>query len=291
MSNAVFASVRRWLCLIAAVVVTAVAGTLGTPASATTISRQLSWTATFPHFSVTVGDVVNDPAQGRLVYTVVCVRSLPAGSTGGGTRISWDPWTMTTTSGTVHPGVYDASHLPAQMFPRSATYRVGDCAGGWLPYATASGATTTITYANSLGDRAVWTVPPRTADTALGVSRTFPHFTARVLRTTVSSDGSWAGAYVQTCVRSLPAGTTGGVALSQLPWTMTSNRGLFTTMIMQEGAPIFGGRNYPWTTTLTPGHCAEGWVAFALIGHGDGLRVDQVSYRNFLGDHASWAAR
>ena len=110
---------RRMLTLLAALgLVIGLTGLAPTSAQAAPLSRQLGWTATFPHFNVTVGNVVYSPAHGTLVYTLVCVRSLPPGSTGGRTRISWDPWRLTTTSGTVAPRVYDASHPPEGMFPR-----------------------------------------------------------------------------------------------------------------------------------------------------------------------------
>lgn len=281
---------RRILTLLAALgLVIGCAAVAPTSAQAAPLSRQLGWTATFPHFNVTVGNVVYSPAHGTLAYTVVCVRSLPPGSTGGRTRISWDPWRLTTTSGTVAPRVYDASHPPEGMFRAAGYYRPGDCAGGWIPYADASGAVTKISYSNSLGNQATWFAPPRTPNTNLGVTRTFSHFSVTVLQTTVDAGRYWAGARVKVCVRSA-SGFPGGVPITQTPWTLSANRGIFTTLIMQEGFPDFGPE-FPWSTRLDVGECASGWIAFPISGFGSGIALNQVSYHNSLGHAASWRAR
>ena len=260
-----------------------------TEAAALSTSRPVGRTATFDHFTVTVGNVVKDPAHGRLVYTAVLVRSLPPGSSGGKTRISWDPWRVTAANGAVSPAVFDASHPPENMFPSSGSYGVDDGASGWLPYATSDGPVSKIRYANSLGDQATWLTPPRTADTDLGVTRTFTNFKVTVHQTTMDASGFWAGARIKVCVRSA-AGFPNGVPISQTPWTISTNRGVFTTMIIQEGAPDFGPE-FPWSTKLDVGECASGWVAFPLIGYGSGLVINQVNYHNSLGDAASWRAR
>ena len=75
--------------------------------------------ATFTHFRVTVGNIVRTPSQGLLVHASVCVRSLPPGSTGGKTRISWQPWTLVTNTGTFRPHLYDGSHPPRPLFAES----------------------------------------------------------------------------------------------------------------------------------------------------------------------------
>ena len=152
-----------------------VASLQAAPAEAAPVSRHLGWPATsFTHFTVDAGPVVYSPAHGTIVYSTVCVRSLPPGSTGGKTRISWDPWRVSTAKGTVAPAVFDASHPPQPMFPKSASYRVGECASGWVPYATAKGAVTKVSYANSLGNQVSWSMPPQSPNTNLGVQRSFP---------------------------------------------------------------------------------------------------------------------
>ena len=40
-------------------------------------------------------------------------------------------------------------------FPPDATYRVGQCASGWIPFFT-RGTLTTIKYSNGVGDVAIW---------------------------------------------------------------------------------------------------------------------------------------
>lgn len=41
------------------------------------------------------------------------------------------------------------------MFPSDATYRVGQCASGWIPFII-RGKLDTVRYANGIGDKAVW---------------------------------------------------------------------------------------------------------------------------------------
>lgn len=140
MSSLISRSVRGALALVTGLFVLVGLAFVAAPAQAATVNRHIGWSKySFQHFSVRVGDVIYSPAHGTLVYTVVCVRSLPPGSVGGKTRISWDPWRITTTHGSYAPKVYDASHPPEGMFKKSGYYRRGDCAGGWIPYATAVG--------------------------------------------------------------------------------------------------------------------------------------------------------
>lgn len=280
---------RRLVAVLAGTAIVLGTALVSLPAQAAPVARHVGWSSyAFTHFSVRVGDVIYSPAHGTLVYTVVCVRSLPAGSTGGRTRISWSPWRVTTAHGSYAPAVYDASHPPSQMFPAAGYYRPGECAAGWVPYATAAGAVTKIKYNNSLGNAAVWSMPPATYDTLLGATRTFPRFKVRVLATAKDSEGWWAGARVRVCVTS-STGYPTGVPVNQTPWTLSTNRGVFTTMIMQEGAPNFGP-DFPWSTRLKKGQCATGWVAFALVGYGEGLQLKRVNYRNSFGNAASWKA-
>ncbi len=264
-------------------------GLLALPAQAAPVSRHIGWSShSFTHFSVRVGDVIYSPAHGTLVYTLICVRSLPAGSVGGKTRISWDPWRVTTTKGSYAPKVYDASHPPDQMLASSGYYRPGECAGGWIPYATAQGAVTKISYSNSLGNQATWSMPPQSPTTNLGVTRTFARFTVRVHQTALEPDGAWAGARITVCVTSA-TGYPAGIPIDQTSWTLSTNRGVFTTMVMQEGLPSFGP-DFPWRTKLHAGQCATGWIAFALVGYGEDLQLKQVNYRNGFANAASWRA-
>lgn len=123
--------------------------------------RALGSTATFGSFTVRVTTARQDDAGFR-AYATVCVRSLPKGSTGGRTRISWDPWLATagTHFGYV-PWVYDASHTVTPLFPQSRRYKKGQCARGWLPFedVDTSVPIDRLRYRNSLGNQAFWTVP------------------------------------------------------------------------------------------------------------------------------------
>lgn len=147
---------------------------------------------------------------------------------------------------------------------------------------------TKIKYSNSLGNKANWSMPPASYNTSLGATRTFARFKIRVHQTAVDADGYWAGARVTLCVRS-SSGYPSGVPINQTPWTLSTNRGVFTTMIMQEGAPTFGP-DFPWSTRLHAGQCRTGWIAFALIGYGEDLHLKQVNYRDTFGNAASWRA-
>ena len=83
----------------------------------------------------------------------VCVKSLPPDPQGNRTRISWDPWSIRAGSPTIEPDL-NATQLMDE-FPADATYRVGQCAFGWIPFAT-NRTVSRILYANGVGDRAVW---------------------------------------------------------------------------------------------------------------------------------------
>jgi hypothetical protein len=108
--------------------------------------------ASFEHFKVSVTQVSRNSSQLRL-QAKVCVKSLPPDPQGNRTRISWDPWSIRAGSRTIEPDV-NAAPLEKE-FPADATYRVGECASGWIPFAT-NRTVTRIVYANGVGDRAVW---------------------------------------------------------------------------------------------------------------------------------------
>lgn len=107
--------------------------------------------ATFQHFEVTVRKVRrSDDIQ---VLAEVCVLSLPPDPQGNRTRISWDPWSVWTGSKSV-----DAARSAARLeggFPAERTFRVGECASGWIPFPTKV-RPVRINYKNGLGDIAVW---------------------------------------------------------------------------------------------------------------------------------------
>jgi hypothetical protein len=116
------------------------------PASAAQGSR-----ATFKHFKVTIRRVRREADV--QVEAEVCVRSLPPDPQGNRTRISWDPWSIRTGSKNV-----DAARSAAPLkggFPAEETYRVGECASGWIPFPTKAWPTRII-YKNGVGDIAVW---------------------------------------------------------------------------------------------------------------------------------------
>jgi len=147
---------------------------LNTPTAETTASappprarrappEKVGSSAAFKHFKVTVRQVEQAP-PGVRILAEVCVRRLPPDPQGNRTRISWDPWSISTGSKSVDAGRSSAP-LPG-AFPADRTYRVGQCAAGWIPF-PAKTRPLKITYANGVGDRAVWdardlAAPPRT---------------------------------------------------------------------------------------------------------------------------------
>lgn len=126
-----------------------------------TTHLQLGQSVTFPQFTVTVVSADLASAQGLLVHARVCVRRLPPDPQGDATRISWDPWAVTTGAATYSPRLADPKRAPTDLFPPDRTWQVGRCAAGVIPFADVSAARpgSTIRYANSLGNVAVWDLP------------------------------------------------------------------------------------------------------------------------------------
>jgi tetratricopeptide (TPR) repeat protein len=108
--------------------------------------------ATFKYFKVTVSRIAQEGSTVS-VQAKVCVRKLPPDPQGDRTRISWDPWSIRTNSGTLHPKPSGSSR--SGLYPRDETYRVGECASGWIPFRTNS-AGLKVRYANGVGNVAIW---------------------------------------------------------------------------------------------------------------------------------------
>jgi hypothetical protein len=124
--------------------------------------------ANFEHFRVSVTQVRRTHSQVRL-QAKVCVKSLPPDPQGNRTRISWDPWSVRAGSRMIEPDL-DAPQLKGE-FPADATYRVGQCASGWIPFAT-NRTVSRILYANGVGDRAVWEAADLAAQPTIGTRGT-----------------------------------------------------------------------------------------------------------------------
>jgi hypothetical protein len=108
--------------------------------------------ATFKHFTVTVSRIARNGSTVS-VLAKVCVRKLPPDPQGNRTRISWDPWSIRTSSGALHTKLSDSSRYP--LYPSDKRYRVGECASGWIPFLTSS-VVLKVRYANGVGNVAVW---------------------------------------------------------------------------------------------------------------------------------------
>jgi hypothetical protein len=113
--------------------------------------------AKFKHFIVTVDDLQRRNASEVRLLAKVCVRSLPPDPQGNRTRISWDPWSVRARSKTIDADIdADKAHATFKgAFPPDHTYKVGQCASGWVPFFT-RGSVTKIKYANGVGNVAVW---------------------------------------------------------------------------------------------------------------------------------------
>lgn len=144
------------------VTTTVTASAPSTPLTPNGARLAMKETANFQHFAVTVDSPSLTEGGGYTVHADVCVRSLPPNPTNGTTRISWDPWKLVIPTRSVSPSddSVTAASAPAWEFPRSANYKVGECARGTLPFFTSLEAEPReVTYRNSLGDSATWRIP------------------------------------------------------------------------------------------------------------------------------------
>ena len=285
---------RRWpvrlrhAALALAAVAALIAGGLvsTSPADAATAQLKVGQKAHFHYFDVTVEKAVMEPEYyGYLIKLKVCVNHLPPGSSGGKTRISWDPWTIGTNHGTRHPSVQEDPPVPT--FPldyqSEGQFAVGECATGWLPFwdLKLNDKITTINYKNTLGDKAKW-APSKTLLT-LGQTKTFKYFTVRV--THVQAEEFWFGVRAKVCVRRLPPGSTGHkTRVSWDPWSLSTDHGTIPMAIAQEGTSPWSNV-FPESIRLRKGECVSGWLPFAAH---DDVAVSKVKYHNTLGNKIAW---
>jgi hypothetical protein len=274
---------------LTASVTPATAATSGSTAAASTSQLAIGKTATFRHLKVTV--TASDRASDSYFYGAkvkVCVTSLPKGSTS--MRLSWDPWTITAGKTTERPGGFEegTDPWPKAHAPRSKTYKVGQCMSGFVPFAVGgTDKVTKVGYANSLGNKASWQVTNGTSpQRALGSTATFRHFTVKV--TATSQDASGFRAYVKTCVRSLPPGSSGGrTRLSWDPFAAHAGTHFGFAPYVYDASHTWPNL-YPKSGRYRVGQCAQGWVPFE--GVDEDLPIDRLTYRNALGNVAFWTA-
>ena len=278
---------RRWAIALATAVALVLTGLVAaTPAQAATTRLTVGHRAHFRYFDVTVLSTVMDPDYyGYLVRIKLCVNELPPGSTGGKTRVSWDPWTISTNHGTRHPEVQEDP--PPDTFPlpysSEGQFAVGECAIGWLPFwsVTIDDQITSINYDNSVSNHAKWT--PSKKLLTLGQTKKFTYFTVRLTR--VDRDDYWFGAKAKVCVRKLPPGSHGGkTTVSWAPWSLSTDHGTIPLAIAQEGVSPWA-TIFPESKRLRKGQCASGWLPFAAASD---VHVSKINYKNSLGNKISW---
>lgn len=112
----------------------------------------LSGSASFRHFDVSVTGAEPGDDDTTVVHASVCLTSLTDDASNGTTRISWDPWSAMTAAGkTIKPvtgkGVTDT-------FPRESRAAPGDCVTGDLVFKAKDLAS--VTYQNGQGDSATF---------------------------------------------------------------------------------------------------------------------------------------
>ncbi len=128
---------------------------------------------------------------------------------------------------------------------------------------------------------------PAKATRALGTTKSFAHLKVSASAVKDQSGAFWYGAKVKVCATSLPAGAT-SIRVSTQAWTMSTNRGLLTQVITQEGVPTFRPE-YPQAVRLKVGECAAGWVAFPMTYYTSGVHATQVNYHDTAGRRVSFA--
>ena len=243
-------------------------------------------TATFKYLTVSV--LTTDRRSDSYFFGAkikVCVTSLPKGTTS--MRLSWDPWRI---NGKIRPGGFEVGEDPwsGRNAPTEGQFRIGQCLKGWLPFAV--GGTTPVTkinYSNSLGNKVSWTVAnPKSPQQALGTTATFRNFTVTVTDTRQSARGFRA--YVKTCVRKLPAGSTGGkTKLTWEPWYANAGSHFWFVPHVDDPSHTWSGL-YPRSGRYKVGQCAQGWMPFE--GVHPTLKIDRVTYIDSLGNKAFWTA-
>jgi hypothetical protein len=240
----------------------------------------------FANFVVTVSQTKWNEVLGLQVEAEVCVIKLPAHTTGETTRISWDPWTVTTSAGTARPELQSAAQPPQDLFPKDGRYQVHECATGWIPFPGVRGpaAFTKINYGNELGNRASWL--PTVTTAPIGQLVKVPYLD-------VTASGTMAGGdvyaiLVETCVRGLPPGTpSSGLQLRRDAWTLSTSEGTVTTSDPIH-FPIPLPTTYPEADHFEVGECARGWIPFG-VGHD--TTVFAINYHNSMDGSVVWDPR
>lgn len=115
-------------------------------------------TATFTHFTVTVGAAPSQTVDGRWGRKVtVCVRALgPSPLPGNRTTVSWAPWSLTQ-GGVAGAAVPTHGYGPA--YPIESHLAVGQCVTGMLTFHGAPAATAVLSYVNEYQESASWQLP------------------------------------------------------------------------------------------------------------------------------------
>lgn len=143
-----------------AALVTAGLASVPVSANATTKTHDLGQTAKLGHFDVTVSGVRVDRGYTGGFFTgieaTVRATTMPAGQTT--MRVSWDPWSVTTTLGTDGRHGWEGDGPWADdQFPFQRQLARGKSATGVVPVLISNtGTIVTLGYRNSFGETATW---------------------------------------------------------------------------------------------------------------------------------------
>lgn len=118
------------------------------PSSPSDMGVDVVGDASFAHFEVSVSGTESTSGDETLVHARVCLTSLTADASNGTTRISWEPWSATTSTGLVlRP---QSATGVATAFPRESRVAPGECVSGDLLFNAPD--IVSVTYKNGQGD-------------------------------------------------------------------------------------------------------------------------------------------
>ena len=130
---------------------------------------------------------------------------------------------------------------------------------------------------------------PRTTQQFLGADQraTFTYFSALLNGPPVQNqaDKTELRIYAETCVKSLPPGSTGGkTQVNRGSWSVRNSKGQSGVLRSASLTPTF-----PSQSTVGVGACVEGYISFTTpSGFFDTIDFVDVVYSNSVGETAIW---